>query len=117
MPTQSSTNWVHLAPNPNSAYRQLFIKGTRIRARVIYGLYMSAEEPMTPEEIAADFFLPLEAVREAIAYCESKPPEIEQDFRREEAVMEATGMNDPNYKFHGKPRVLSPQEMARLDDA
>ena len=30
----------------------------------------------------------------------------------EEALAEATGMNDPNYK--GKPKVLSPQEMARL---
>ena len=37
-----------------------------------------------PEEIAAEFNLPLEAVNEAIAYCQSKPPEITQDFEREE---------------------------------
>jgi hypothetical protein len=39
---------VYLAPNPNSAYRQMFVKGKRIRACVLYGLFMSADEPMTP---------------------------------------------------------------------
>lgn len=54
---------------------------------------------MTPEEIAADRGL-LEAVKEAIAYCESNPPEVEEDYRREEALAEAIGENDPNYKYH-----------------
>jgi uncharacterized protein (DUF433 family) len=111
---QTAAQWEYLAPNPKSAYKQLFIKGTRIRARVLYGLFMSEEEPRTAEQIAADYELPVEAVKEAIAYCESKPPEIEEDFRREEALMEATGMNDPNYKYHGKPKVLSAQEIARI---
>jgi uncharacterized protein (DUF433 family) len=97
-PTSTSARWVYLAPNPKSNYKQLFVKGTRIRARVLYGLFMSAEEPMTPEEIAADYRLPVEAMREAIAYCQSNPPEIEEDFQGEERVMEATGMNDPAYK-------------------
>ena len=110
----TTTVWQHLAPNPKSAYKQLFIKGTRIRARVLYGLYMSAEEPMTPEEIAADYSLPLEAVKEAIAYCHTKPPEIDEDFQREERLMEATGMNDPDYKYGGKYRMLSPQERTRI---
>jgi hypothetical protein len=56
----------------------------------------------------------LEVVREAIAYCESNPPEIADDHRREELLMEATGMNDPEYKYGGKYRMLSPQERARL---
>ena len=58
-------------------------------------MFMSAEEPMTPEEIAADYRLPLEAVQEAIAYCQSDPPEIKEDFEREEHIMAATGMNEP----------------------
>ena len=89
MSTNPTTTWKHLAPNPKSAYKQLFIKGTRIRARVVYGMFMSDEEPMTPEQIAADFNLPLEAVQEAIAYCQSDPPEIKKDFEREERLMEA----------------------------
>ena len=114
MNPSTTTTWKHLAPNPKSAYKQLFIKGRRIRARDLYGLFMSAEEPMTPEEIAADYGLPLEAVREAIAYCQTNPAEIKEDFEREERIMEATGMNDPDYKYGGKYRVLSPQERARL---
>ena len=109
-----STTWNYLAPNPKSAYKQLFVLGRRIRARTLYGLYMSADEPMTPEEIAREYDLPVEAVKEAIAYCQGDPPEIKEDFDREERIMEATGMNDPNYKFGGKYRVLSPQERVRL---
>ena len=71
-----STTWKYLAPNPKSAYKQLFIQGRRIRARTLYGMYMSKEEPMTPEEIAREYDLPVEAVREAIAYCQTDPPEI-----------------------------------------
>jgi uncharacterized protein (DUF433 family) len=112
---QTAAQWKYLEPNPKSAYKQLFIKGTRIRARVLYGQYMSEEEPRTPEQLAADYGLPVEAVREAIAYCRSNPPEIEDDLRREEALMQATGMNDPGYKYHGKPKVLSPQEIARIE--
>jgi uncharacterized protein (DUF433 family) len=102
-----------LAPNPKSAYKQLFIKGTRIRAEVVYRLSVG-REPMTAEEIAADYGLPLEAVKEAIVYGASNPPEIEADRRGEERVMEATGMNDSDYKRGGKYKVLSPQERAEL---
>ena len=106
--------WTYLDLKPGSSYKQLFVKGRNIAARTLYGRYMSAAEPMTPEEIAADYNLPLEIVLEAIAYCESNPPEIASDWAAEEALAEATGMNDPNYK--GKPKLLSPQEMARLRD-
>ncbi len=110
---QTGTQWQYLAPNPKSAYKQLFIKGTRIRAEVVYRLAVGPE-PRTPEEIAADYRLPLEAVTEAIAYCAARPPEIEEDRRGEERVMEATGMHDPDYKRGGRYKVLSPQERARL---
>jgi uncharacterized protein (DUF433 family) len=108
-------NYKYLTRKPKSVYKQLFIKDRWIAARTLYGMYVSEEAPMTPEEIAADYNLPLEAVLEAIAYCESNPPEIQQDWAREEAVMEATGMNDPNYKYNPKPKVLTAQEMARLN--
>jgi uncharacterized protein (DUF433 family) len=114
MNESTSTTWQYLAPNPNSSYQQLFIKGTRIRARVLYGMFMSAEEPMTPEQIAAEFGLPAEAVKEAIAYCQGNPPEIGQDFERETRLMEASGMNDPDYKFGGKFKVVPPEEVARI---
>ena len=114
--TSTAVRYSHLTPNPNSEYRQLFVKGTRIRARVLYGWY-ACDDPMTAEEIAQEFGLPLAAVKEAVAYCESNPPELLEDYAREEAVMEATGMNDPAYKHHPSPRLLTAQERARLMDA
>jgi uncharacterized protein (DUF433 family) len=110
----TSTTWHYLGPNPQSSYQQLFVKGTRIRARILFGMFMSADEPMTPEQIASEFNLPIEAVREAIAYCQGNPPEIAQDFEREERLMEASGMNDPDYKFGGKFKVVPPEEVARI---
>lgn len=112
MNPSTSTTWQYLAPNPRSCYRQLFVKGTRIRARVLYG--MSAEEPMRPEEIAAEFNLPVEAVKEAIAYCRGNPPEITQDLQLEERLMEASGMNDPDYRLGGQFKVVPPEEVARI---
>jgi uncharacterized protein (DUF433 family) len=109
----TSANYVWLEPNPKSSYRQLFVKGTRIPARVLYGWFACAE-PRSVDEIAADYDLPVEAVREAIAYCESNPPELQQDFAREELLMEAAGMNEPDYKYRAKPRLLPPEERARL---
>ena len=109
-----ATHWQFLEPRPKSAYRQLFIRGTRIRADVIYGMFACDDEPMAPETIAREFSLPVEAVREAIAYCQSNPPEIDEDFLREEALMEATGMNDPNYKHHPTPKVIPAEERARI---
>jgi uncharacterized protein (DUF433 family) len=113
-PSAPSPQYQFLERDPLSVYKQLSVKGRRIKARTLYGAFMREHEPMTPEEIAADYDLPLEAVLEAIAYCDSKPPEIEEDYRREEALAEATGMNDPNYKYHPSPKLLSAQELARF---
>lgn len=104
----------YLERDPKSVYKQLSIKGRRIKARTLYGRFMSEEEPMTVEEIAADYDLPIEAVTEAIAYCQSDPPEIHEDFEREERLAEAMGANEPGYKFHPTPKILSPQELARI---
>jgi len=110
-----STQYKFLERNPKSNYKQLFVKGTRLRARILYGAFMSEEEPRAVEQIAEDYNLPIEAVREAIAYCETDPIDIREDFAREEAIMEATGMNDPNYKYNPSSRKpLSPQERARI---
>jgi uncharacterized protein (DUF433 family) len=93
MNPSTTTTWQYLAPNPKSCYKQLFVKGTRIRARVLYGMFMSAEQPMTLEEIASEFKLSPEAVKEGIAYCQSNPPEIAEDYAREERLMQASGMD------------------------
>ncbi len=40
----------------------------------------------------ASVAMPVEAVKEAIVYCQANPPEITDDFAREERIMAATGM-------------------------
>jgi uncharacterized protein (DUF433 family) len=116
MDTPPPASWIYLARQPGSNYRQLFVHGTRIAARTLYSLYVPGEDwaGMTAKEIAADYRLPVEAVHEAIAYCQSDPPEIRADLAMEEAIMEASGMNDPGYKYHPAPKVLSPEEHHRL---
>lgn len=109
----------YLEPRQGSYYRQLFVKGTRIRAEILYSLTIpSAEdgEVYTPEEVAAAYGLPLEAVQEAIDYCRSNPPEIALDRAREDRLIEASGMNHPEYKTNPRQyyKLLSSKEWARL---
>ena len=99
----TQTKWKHLERDPLSSYFQLSIKGRRIKARrikarTLYGLFVSEEEPRTIEEISLDYNWPVEAVKEAIEYCQSKPAELRLDFQIEQALIEAHGMNDPGYK-------------------
>ncbi len=108
----ASNHYKHLARKPKSSYKQLFVKDRWVSARTLYGQYVNAEEPQTAIQLAADYGLPLDAVLEAIAYCESNPPEIREDWEMEERMMDATGMNDPDYD--GRPRILSPREWAEL---
>jgi uncharacterized protein (DUF433 family) len=110
----TETKYQHLAPNPKSNYRQLFIKGRRIRAWILYCDHVAQD--MSAEEIAEDRGLPVEAVREAIAYCASNPPEVRGDLIREEAHMRAAGMFEPEYKLNPTPRRLTVEERARIDN-
>jgi hypothetical protein len=75
---------------------------------------MAEKEPRTPQQLAEDFELPLEAVQEAIAYCQSDPPEIGEDIRKDEIRAEARGMNDPAIRYSGKPRPLTTEQRVRL---
>jgi uncharacterized protein (DUF433 family) len=113
-PPHTTTTWKYLAPNPKSLYTQLFVTGTRIRARDLYGHFMCAEDPWTPEFISEQYNVPLEAVKEAIAYCQTDPPEIRDDFERDERLMDASGVNDPDYKLGGKFKLVPPQAIVRI---
>ena len=110
----TDVTYQYLESRSKSSYRQLFIKGTRIRAGLIYRAHTNAEEPRSAEQLAADYSLPLPAVREAIEYGKSNPPEVLTDITREEAIMAATGQSNPDYKYHPHRKPLSPQEWARL---
>ena len=93
MTTEVQGQYPHLEARPGSNYRQLFLKGRRIRAEVMYHA-VHGPEPRTPEQVDRDFEVPLEAVREAVDYVERNPAIIQEDQDREEAKLRARGLLD-----------------------
>jgi hypothetical protein len=61
-------NYIHLAPREGSTYQQYFIKGRNLRAEPLYRA-TAGTEPLSPDDVAQDYDLPVEAVREAVHYC------------------------------------------------
>jgi len=105
---EAITKWKYLVRKPKSNYQQLFIKDRWIAARTLFGQTVG-EDARTPDQLAADYRLPLEAVFEAIAYCESNPPEIRDDWQREQALIDATGMSDSTPRSTTSLATTSPE--------
>jgi len=105
----------YLTPKRKSAYKQLFVMG-RIFPWTIHGAYVHEDEPMTMEQIAADWGIPLEAVQEAIEYYESEPPEMLEDFRREDAHVKASGLDRQSPATPFTHVLLTPQQRAEIDN-
>lgn len=112
-PSPATPPYRFLERDPYSTCKQLSIRGRRIKASTIYGDFIREDEPFTPEQIAEDRELPLEAVLEAIVYCQSNPPEIEEDLRRRKALDQALGRDDPALRRR-PTRILTAQELARI---
>ena len=89
-----ATQYQHLEPRPGSSYRQLFLKGRRIRAAVVYEA-VHGPDPYTPEEFAREYGVPLEAVREALEYVAGNLSLIEAERQREAADVRARGLDRP----------------------
>src|SRR4051794_9344521 len=115
----TTTTYQYLEPHVGSSYRQLFIKGTKFRADIIASAAYQRgdEDDRTPEQVAKDHGISVEAVYEAIRYCESKPVEVAYDHRRTDLIIEASGMNHPDYKKDPKKyrRLLTIEDYNRID--
>src|SRR5262245_62008217 len=85
----------YLKPKPGSNYRQLFVNG-RIRAEVLYRETIGSE-PLTPERVATEYSLPVEAVIEAVDYCRNNQELLDQDRAREAARIKAAGRDQWPY--------------------
>jgi uncharacterized protein (DUF433 family) len=70
--------YTFLAARPGSRYKQLFLKDRKIRAEVLYRATVGPE-PRTPEAVAADFDVSIDAVREAIDYCTRNHALLDQE--------------------------------------
>ena len=94
MATSTVTQYRHLEPRAGSNYRQLFLKGRRIRAAVVYEA-VYGPDPYTPEEFAREYGVPLKAVGEALDYVADNLPLIESERDREAADVRARGLDRP----------------------
>jgi uncharacterized protein (DUF433 family) len=94
MATSAATQYQNLEPRPGSNYRQLFLKGRRIRAAVVYEA-VHGPDPYTPEEFARDYGVPLEAIHEALDYVANNLSLIEAERDREAADVRARGLDRP----------------------
>ncbi|MHB1558320.1 MAG: DUF433 domain-containing protein [Isosphaeraceae bacterium] len=88
----SGRTYRYLEPRPGSNYQEMFLKGRRIRASVVDG-WIHGPDPMTPEEFAQDFLVPLEAVYEALSYVANNRALIESEREREAADIRARGLD------------------------
>jgi len=85
-----SSGWRFLAERPQSAYRQLFVKGRRLRASTVWSDMIVNKQTAT--EAADDWDLPMDAIDEIIRYCEANRELIATEARNERAEMEAAGI-------------------------
>jgi hypothetical protein len=99
------TTYQFLEPRAESNYRQLFVCGRSLRAETLYRATIGAE-PRTPEEVAADFGVPLAAVHEAVRYCLHEEELLRQEREAVLADMRARGLDKPPYvPINGTPRA------------
>ena len=93
----------YLKSKPGSNYRQLFVNG-RIRAEVLYRETVGPE-PLTPEQVASEYGVPVESVREAVDYCVHNKQLLDEERAREEARIKAAGRD----KWPYAPRDYKPE--------
>ena len=75
------TEYQYLETRSGSNYGQFFIKGRKIRAEILYRATVNSE-PRSPEEVALDFEVPLEAVLEAIHFSKNNQELLNQERER-----------------------------------
>jgi len=85
------TQWQYLEQRPHSWRKQLYIKGKRIKASVIYSDMIVNDE--TLEEAAENWDLPLAAIEEAIQYCQTHQDLLRREADEERRRLEAKGIS------------------------
>ncbi len=85
------SDWKYLAPRPSSGRKQLYYKGRRLPAfRVWMDMQVNGR---TPQEAAENWDLPLEAVQEAIRYCELNQELLGMEADEEKRLLLEAGVD------------------------
>jgi uncharacterized protein (DUF433 family) len=87
----NTTQWQYLEKRPHPWRQQLYLKGRRVKASVIYSDMMINEE--TPEAAAENWDLPLAAIQEVIDYCQTHAKLLQKEAREERRRLEEKGIS------------------------
>ena len=91
----------YLESRPGSNYRQLFYRGRGLFAQTLYRETVGID-PRTPEEVAKDFDVPLEAVLEAIQYCTQNEELLREEREETDRRIKNKGLDRPPYSPPGR---------------
>jgi len=93
----STNNYKYLEPRTGTRFQQLFVKGKKYSAERLYRETVG-EGPRTPEEVADDLEVPVEAVLEAIDYCTHNVDLLNRERAEELARIEEHEKTHPSLK-------------------
>ena len=86
----TQTEWKYLEERPQLGRKQLYLRGRRLKAFDLWANMIAND--MTPEEVADNWDVPLEAVRESIQYCETHQDLLKQEAEIERRHLEERGI-------------------------
>ena len=87
----TTTQWQYLEKRPHLWRKQLYFKGKRLKAFDVWMDMMVNKE--TPEEAAENWDLSLDAVMEAIEYCQTHQELLNQEAEEERRYLEERGIS------------------------
>ena len=90
------TTYQFLEPRTRSHSQQFFVRGRNLRAEILFRATLGPD-PRTPEKVAADFGVPLEAVHEAVHYCLHNEVVLQQEREAVYAEIRRRGLDKPPY--------------------
>ncbi len=86
----TKTQWQYLESRPSSWRKQLYLKGRKLTAFTVWSDMIANED--TIDETAENWDLPLEAIREAIEYCETNQELLKSEAEEERRYLEERGV-------------------------
>ncbi len=87
----TTTQWKHLESRPHPWRKQLYIKGRKLKAFTVWSDMIAND--LTPEDVADSKELPLQAVYEAIEYCQTHQELLKLEADEERRYLEERGIS------------------------
>jgi uncharacterized protein (DUF433 family) len=87
----TTTQWQYLEKRPHPWRQQLYFKGKRLKAFDVWMDMMVNKE--TPSQAAENWDLPLDAVMEAIEYCQTHHSLLKKEAEQERCYLEERGIS------------------------